>query len=91
MTKAEELAQKWCGPCTCHEAYTSRKLTDPSCVFHNDYDGIVSLLQEYGALVRKRDAELCRELPLTEEGAEYHVEEAIHCNCAAVIEQEKLP
>lgn len=23
------------GGCDCHEAYTSRKLTDPNCVYHN--------------------------------------------------------
>lgn len=58
VSRAEEIAAKYCGECTCHVAYSGRKLTDPSCRRHNDYEDILDILHEYGQAVRDRDAEI---------------------------------
>lgn len=56
MKTAEQIAEEFTGPCTCHEAYTSRKRTDPQCQYHNDYESLVVVLRQYGAAVRRRAA-----------------------------------
>lgn len=39
-----------CG-CTCHESYTSRKLEDPTCGYHNyEIEGLEDVLKAIGSL-----------------------------------------
>jgi hypothetical protein len=62
-----EIATRITGPCSCHEAYTSRKLIAPDCMFHDLAVEIAEALQaaraealEEAATVLDQKAEVYR-------------------------------
>ena len=40
------VAERILGPCRCHQAYTSRKMIDPGCAWHEYHEEITDALVE---------------------------------------------
>lgn len=52
LTTAAQTLIDAIGPCTCHEAFTSRKLRDPACNYHRDKNEIEDLRTAIGAITK---------------------------------------
>ena len=59
MSDALKTATSITGPCSCHEAYTSRKLIAPDCIYHDFATEIAEALQATRAEALEEAAKVC--------------------------------